>query len=253
MKGLLVIPPRCHNLSFWPHKKTPRLAVRIYCPMVILLLLPYGQPLFTALHTPRGRGIVCSSRPLCHHFLNFQGFGGIWRFFWGVWPSPSPPPLMCFGCCKSRPYYASSLARGWGGKGPGWCGERRLPGKAGTEASRTAGGSGSWAAEWALAQTSVCSLQLELLAGWMRVCACMRACMRAAGSRAGASSYNRQHRIQDKQWRVKILHIERCFYPRWDARLLQEHTHTRDNTALINQSLFGKKIYRLQRRDVQQV
>lgn len=63
---MLVIPWRCHNLSFWPHKKTLRLAVRIYCPVVLLLLLLllYRKPLFTALLTPIGRSIVCSSRPL---------------------------------------------------------------------------------------------------------------------------------------------------------------------------------------------
>lgn len=46
-------------------------------------------------------------------------------------------------------------------------------GRTGTEASRAAGGSGSWAVEWALAQTSVCLLLLELLAGWLCVCGCV--------------------------------------------------------------------------------
>lgn len=207
MKALLVIPWRCHNLSFWPHKKTPRLAVRIYCPMVILLLLlRYRKPLFPALYTPKGRSIVCTSRPL-------SSVPQLLRFWWNL-------EVLCVTLFSPMftPYYASPLIRGWGGKGPWWwCGERRLPGKAGTEASRAAGGSGSWAAEWALAQTSVCSMQLELLAGWLRACA--RAC---TCSRVQSWNVQRHH-----TQRVKILHIKTCFYTGWwDGRLRQDKSAT---------------------------
>lgn len=171
--------------------------------LLLLLLLRYRKPLFTALHTPKGRSIVCSSRPL-------SSLPQLLRFWWNrevLWGCVALFCPMFFGCRHLGPYYASPLIRGWGGKGPGWwCGERRLPGKAGTEASRAAGGSGSWAAEWALAQTSVCSMQLELLAGRLRVRAC---------TCSGVQSWNIQrHHTQDKQQSQDFAYKNMCFYTR---------------------------------------
>ena len=115
-------------------------------------------------------------------------------------------------CCKPSPYYASPFLEGGagrllggGGGGGGGGGEAReaFLGRTGTEASRAASGSGSWGVEWALAQTSVYSLLLELLAG--------RPCGWVCTHMHVKQGTDLQHYTQNQQ-QFKISHIKACVF-----------------------------------------
>lgn len=114
-------------------------------------------------------------------------------------------------CCKPSPYYASPFLEGGAGRllGGGGGGEAReaFLGRTGTEASRAASGSGSWGVEWALAQTSVYSLLLELLAGrpcgWVGGWVCTHMHVK--------QGTDLQHYTQNQQ-QFKISHIKACVF-----------------------------------------